>query len=230
MPELTRRGDVFVLDISNTPDGDHRFTYDRIAALDAALTEVEASTGPAALVITAQGKFFSNGLVPELFVEPEYTASFQRLLARFLVTGVPTVGALNGHTYAGGLLFALAFDERYARTERGFLCLPEVQIKVPFTAGLAAVVMARLAPQVAHRAMALSHRFDADTALEAGVIDGSAPVEELLDTAVARAAELAPLRGPVLASVKTARYAGVVEALHRTEQLAITTDSQGANA
>jgi len=230
MPELTRHGDVFVLDISNTPDGDHRFTYDRIAALDAALTEVEASTGPAALVITAQGKFFSNGLVPELFVEPDYTASYQRLLARFLVTEVPTVGALNGHTYAGALLFALAFDERYARTERGFLCLPEAQIKVPFTTGLAALVMARLSPQVAHRAMVLSHRFDAVSALEAGVIDGSAPVEELLATAVARAAELAPLRGPVLASIKTARYAGVVDALHRTEQLAITTDSQGANA
>jgi enoyl-CoA hydratase/carnithine racemase len=230
MPELTRRGDVFVLDISNTPDGDHRFTHDRIAALDAALTEVESSTGPAALVITAQGKFFSNGLVPELFVEPDYTASYQRLLARFLVTEVPTVGALNGHTYAGALLFALAFDERYARTERGFLCLPEAQIKVPFTSGLAALVMARLVPQVAHRAMVLSHRFDAVSALEAGVIDGSAPVEELLDTAVARAAELAPLRGSVLASIKNARYAGVVDALHRTEQLTITTDSQGATA
>jgi enoyl-CoA hydratase/carnithine racemase len=228
MPELTRRGDVFVLDISNTPDGDHRFTYDRIAALDAALTEVEASTGPAALVITAQGKFFSNGLVPELFVEPDYTPSYQRLLARLLVTEVPTVGALNGHTYAGALLFALTFDERYARTERGFLCLPEAQIKVPFTAGLAALVMARLAPQVAHRAMVLSHRFDADSAVEAGLIDGSAPVEDLLDIAVARAAELAALRGPVLASIKTARYGGVVDALHRTEQLAIATDPQGA--
>jgi enoyl-CoA hydratase/carnithine racemase len=230
MPELTRDGDVFVLDISDTPDDDHRFTFERIAALDAALTEVEASAGPAALVVTARGKFFSNGLVPELFTEPGYTASYQRLLARLLVSEVPTVGALNGHTYAGALLFALTFDERYARTERGFLCLPEAQIKVPFTTGLAALVMARLAPQVAHRAMVLSHRFDAVTALEAGVIDGSAPVEELLATAVARAAELAALRGPVLASIKTARYAGVVDALHRTEQLTVTTDSQGATA
>lgn len=222
MTELTRRGDVFVLDISDTPDDDHRFSYERIAAIDAALTEVEASDGPAALVVTAQGKFFSNGLIPELFVEPEYTPAYQRLVARFLVSEVPTVGAFNGHCYAGALLFALAFDERIARTERGFLCLPEAAIKVPFTAGLAAIVMARLAPQVAHRAMVLAQRFDAESALEAGIVDAIAPVEELLDTAVARAAELAPLRGPVLKSIKNARYAGVVDALHRTDHLAIT--------
>jgi Delta3-Delta2-enoyl-CoA isomerase len=226
MTELTRRGDVFVLDISDTPDDDHRLTYERIAALDAALTEVEASEGAAALVVTAQGKFFSNGLVPELFVEPEYTPAYQRMVARYLVSEVPIVGALNGHCYAGALLFALAFDERYARADRGFLCLPEAQIKVPFTSGLAALVMARLAPQVAHRAMALSQRFDAATALEAGVIDGAAPLDELVDTAVARAAELAPLRGPVLRSIKEARYNGVVEALHRTDHLSI----EGASA
>ena len=230
MPTLTRREDVFILDIGDTPDDDNRFTFERIAALDAALTEVEASTGPAALVVTARGKFFSNGLVPELFVEPDYTPSYQRMIARFLVTEVPVIGALNGHTYAGALLFALAFDERYARADRGFLCLPEAQIKVPFTEGLAALVMARLAPQVAHRAMVLAHRFDAASALAAGLIDGSASAEELLDTAIARAAELAPLRGPVLGSIKTARYAGVVEALHRTDKLAISTDSQGATA
>jgi enoyl-CoA hydratase/carnithine racemase len=228
MTELTRRGDVFVLDIGDPalPDDDHRFTYERIAAIDAALTEVEASEGPAALVVTARGKFFSNGLVPELFVEPEYTPAYQRLVARVLVSDVPTVGALNGHCYAGALLFALAFDERYARTERGFHCLPEAAIKVPFTAGLAAIVMARLAPQVAHRAMVLATRFDAESALAAGILDAIVPVEELLDAAVARAAELAPLRGPVLRSIKVARYAGVVDALHRTENLAI----EGATA
>jgi enoyl-CoA hydratase/carnithine racemase len=227
MTSLTREGDVFVLDISDTPDDDHRFTFERIAALDAALTEVEATDGPVALVITAQGKFFSNGLVPELFVDPEYTAAYQRMVARYLVSEVPTVGALNGHCYAGALLFALAFDERIARTERGFLCLPEAAIKVPFTTGLAALTMARLTPQVAHRAMVLAHRFDADAALAAGLVDAVAPVEDLLGTAVARAAELAPLRGPVLGTIKQTRYAGVVEALHLREKLNI---EEGAGA
>lgn len=227
MSSLTRVGDVFVLDISDTPDDDHRLTFERIAALDAALTEVESSTGPAALVVTAQGKFFSNGLVPELFATPEYTPAYQRMVARFLISEVPSVGALNGHCYAGALLFALALDERIARTERGFHCLPEAAIKVPFTSGLAALVTARLAPHVAHRAMVLAHRFDAETALAAGLVDATAPIEDLLETAVARAAELAPLRGPVVGTIKQTRYAHVVEALHRREKLNI---EEGAGA
>lgn len=227
MTTLTRDGDVFVLDISDTPDGDHRFTFERIAALDAALTEVEASTGPAALVVTAQGKFFSNGLVPELFQDETYTPAYQALIARFLTTEVPVIGALNGHNYAGGLLFTLAFDERYARADRGFHCLPEAMIKVPFTKGLAALVMARLTPQVAHRAMTLAQRFDGPAALEAGLVDGLASAEELLATAVARAAELAPLRGHVMGLIKQARYADVVEALHYKDKLMI---AEGAGA
>jgi len=218
---LTREGDVFVLDIGDVPDDDHRFTFERIAALDAALTEVETTDGPAALVVTAQGKFFSNGLVPELFVDPEYTTAYHRMVAHFLVSEVPTVGALNGHCYAGALLFALTLDERIARTERGFLCLPEAVIKVPFTPGLAALVKARLAPHVAHRAMVLAHRFDADSALAAGLVDATAPVEDLLRTAVERAAELAPLRGPIIGTIKQSRYADVVEALRGGEKLNI---------
>lgn len=227
MTTLTREGDVFVLDISDAPDDDHRFTFERIAALDGALTEVEASTGPAALVITAQGKFFSNGLVPELFKDPAYTPAYQALIARFLVSEVPTIGALNGHNYAGGLLFTLAFDERYARADRGFHCLPEAMIKVPFTKGLAALVMARLAPQVAHRAMTLAQRFDGPAALEAGIVDGLASAEDLVATAVARGAELAALRGPVVGLIKQARYASVVEALHFNDKLSI---AEGAGA
>ena len=221
MTTLTRDGNVFVLDISDRPDDDHRFTYDRMAAIDDALTEVEASAGPAAVVVTAQGKFFSNGLLPELFVEDRYSEIYQRLVARFLVSEVPSVCAINGHCYAGGLLLALACDERYARADRGFLCLPETTIKVAFTSGLADLAMARLSPHVAHRAMVLSQRYDAVAAADAGIVDGAVPESELLPVALARAAELAPMRGPVLAANKSRRYAGVVEALHRDEALRV---------
>ena len=89
MTQLNRQENVFVLDISDSPEGDHRFTYERMQTIDAALTRVESTPGDLALVITAQGKFFSNGLVPELFVEPEYSAAFQSLVARLLVSEVP---------------------------------------------------------------------------------------------------------------------------------------------
>ncbi|CAL8896042.1 putative enoyl-CoA hydratase/isomerase [Kocuria varians] len=219
--QLTHQDNVFTLDISDSLDGDHRFTVERIRAIDAALTEVESTPGELGLVVTAQGKFFSNGLVPELFAEPGYSAAFQALVARILVLGVPTVCAINGHCYGGGLLLALACDERCARSERGFLCLPETSIGVPFTSGLAALVSARLAPREVHRAMVLSERYDAPTAAAAGIVDDAVPAADLLARAQRRAGELSGLRGVVLAANKRRRYAEVVEALHRAEPLSV---------
>ena len=45
MTQLTRQENVFVLDISDSPEGDHRFTYERMRAIDAALTQVESRPG-----------------------------------------------------------------------------------------------------------------------------------------------------------------------------------------
>ena len=59
MPTLDRDGDVFVLDIGDT---ENRFHPDWLAAVHAALDEVERAEGAHALVTTASGKFFSNGL------------------------------------------------------------------------------------------------------------------------------------------------------------------------
>ncbi len=58
MPNLTRDGDVFVLDLGAD---ENRFNPTWVAGVNAALDEVEAAEGPRALVTTASGKFWSNG-------------------------------------------------------------------------------------------------------------------------------------------------------------------------
>ena len=57
--ELEQRGDVWVLHMHND---ENRFNRPSVEALHAALDQVEAVDGPAALVTTGEGKFFSNGL------------------------------------------------------------------------------------------------------------------------------------------------------------------------
>ena len=57
--------------------------------------------------------------------------------------------------------------------------------------------------------------------MAAGIVDDAVPGADLLAHAVRRAGELSPLRGPVLATNKRRRYAEVVEALHRPEQLTV---------
>ena len=59
MTSLDRRGSVFVLTLG---EDENRFHPERLAAINAALDEVEAAKGPKAVVTTAVGKFYSNGL------------------------------------------------------------------------------------------------------------------------------------------------------------------------
>lgn len=209
MPTLERHDDVFVLDIGDT---ENRFHPDWIAAVEAALDEVEAAEGPRALVTAATGKFFSNGLdLDWLFAHADrhaaYVADVHRLLARTLSLPVVTVAALQGHTFAAGAMFALAHDFRVMRADRGFWCLPEADIGIPFTPGMSALIQARLTPQTAHTAMTTARRYGGHDALASAIVDHAVDEESVRGTAVEIARGLTSKAGPTLGVIKSGMYA-----------------------
>ena len=81
------------------------------------------------------------------------------LLARVLTLPLVTVAACQGHVFAAGAMLALAQDARVLRVDRGWFCLPEVDIAIPFTPGMAALIQSRLSPQIAHTAMTTGRRY-----------------------------------------------------------------------
>ncbi|MEV4616912.1 enoyl-CoA hydratase-related protein [Kitasatospora sp. NPDC049258] len=215
MPTLDRQGEVFVLDLGDT---ENRFHPDWLTAVGALLDEVEKAPGPRALVTTATGKFFSNGLdLDWLFANTDragsYVAEVQELLARTLTLPLVTVAALQGHTFAAGAMFSLAHDLRVMRGDRGYWCLPEVDIAIPFTTGMSALVQARLSTRTAHEAMVTARRYGGHDALAAGIVDRTADEEAVRRTAVETAAALATKAGPTLGTIKTRMYAPVLAAL-----------------
>lgn len=217
MPNLTRTGDVFVLDLGDT---ENRFHPDWLVQVTAALDEVVAAEGPRALVTAATGKFWSNGLDLDWLSKngdkfPEYAAAVHELLARMVELPVPTVAALQGHTFAAGAMLALAHDFRVMRADRGFFCLPEVDINIPFSAGMAALIQSRLQPQVAHEAMTTGRRYGGSEAIASALVDATAADGEVLKVAVERAAALAAKAAPVLGAIKTEMYGPVLAALRK---------------
>src|ERR1700722_17182486 len=69
MPRLDRQDNVFVLALG---DGENRSPPDWSASVNGALDEVERAEGHRALVTTATGKFYSNGLdLDWLFAHPD---------------------------------------------------------------------------------------------------------------------------------------------------------------
>lgn len=198
--------------------GENRLHPDLLTGLESALDAIEADDAPAALVLVGSGKFFSNGLDLEYMgANPDEAEAIlgrvHALYGRVLGLEVPTVAAINGHAFAGGAMLALSFDLSVMRADRGYFCLPEADLGLPFTPGMNALLTARLSPPVAHRAMVTGHRFTGSEALAAGIAAELAPEEELLDRAVALAAGLAGKPRHGLAAIKRGMYASALDAL-----------------
>ncbi|RJO72251.1 enoyl-CoA hydratase/isomerase family protein [Nocardia panacis] len=220
MPYLERDGDVFVVYLGNEgqTDSENRFHPDWIAEFHDLLDKVEASQGPAALVTTATGKFYTNGLDTDwLFGNMDkshgYLDRVHSLYTRLLQFPLPTVAALNGHAFGAGAMLATSHDFRVMRADRGFWCLPEVLLGMPFTLGMNALLTERLTNQVCVRAMTTGHRYPADEAIAAGVVDAKADADALLSDAVARAAALAGNRKPNLPVIKRGLHARALAGL-----------------
>jgi len=187
-------------------------------AIEAHLDEVQAAPAPRALVTKATGKFWSNGLDLEWMAANQallgdFVPRVHELLARVLALDVPNVAALQGHTFAAGAMLALAHDQRVMRGDRGYFCLPEVDIRIPFTLGMNALLSARLSPQAAHEAMTTGRRYGGADAAAAGIVDEAVGEDEVLPRAVTLAAALANKDPGTLATIKERLYAGALAAL-----------------
>ena len=216
MIDLKRHDNVFVLHMKS---GENRFNREFLAALGAALDQVEADEQAAALITTGEGKFYSNGL--DLDWMSKSGAELARrnidevlaLLGRLLAFPMITVAALNGHTFAAGAMFALAHDFRVMRTDRGYFCLPEADIRIPFSPGMSALIQARLSRHAAHEAMVSGKRYSAEEAFLRHIIDRPEPEESVLPAAIELAKTYGGKHRPTLAAIKRTAYAQVLAAL-----------------
>ena len=135
------------------------------------------------------------------------------LLARVLELGVPNVAALQGHTFAAGAMFALAHDQRVMRADRGFFCLPEIDINIPFTPGMSALIAARLPIRTAHEAMTTGRRYGGTDAALAGIVEEATSEADVLPRALDRASTLAGKNPDTLKAIKRRLYHDTLAAL-----------------
>lgn len=172
---LTHKDKIAVLDLGVD---ENRFSPEFLDEINAHLDEVVGS-GAQGLVTTGSGKFYTNGLDLDWLTAHGdqtgwYVGRVQAMLARVLTLPVPTAAAVVGHAFGAGAMLALAHDFRVMRADRGFFCLPEVDIRIPFTPGMAALIQAKLTPQAAVASMTTGRRFGGDDAQRLGLVDAVA--------------------------------------------------------
>lgn len=201
MAELTKDGDVFTLTMDR---GENRWNTTFVRELAAALDEVEASEGAAALVTaSANEKFFSNGLDLDWVAAPNdhpeggdrgaFGDEFMTLMGRIMTLPIPTVCCINGHAFGAGFMAALCHDYRVMRSDRGFVCANEMQLGMAIPKPELALFRHKLPANVFHETVQLARRWTGPDALAAGIVQQIGELDGLLERAQNKAAELAPL-------------------------------------
>ncbi|XP_037417586.1 enoyl-CoA delta isomerase 2, peroxisomal-like [Triticum dicoccoides] len=215
MCTVERRGRVHLITLTGA--GEHRLSPALISAIRAA---VAASPGAGALVMAAEGKYFSNGFdqawartVPP-HLHTTMSEGFRGLVADLLALPMPTVAAVTGHAAAAGCALALAHDSTVMRASRGFLYMSEVDAGIKIVDYFGELLRQKVPDAATRRDMLL--RGDKMTATEAvrrGVVDAAADggVDDVVAAAVAAAEGLAARGwdGEVVAEIRKAVWPAV---------------------
>jgi enoyl-CoA hydratase/carnithine racemase len=212
--QLEITDDIAVL---NLGDDENRFSPEWLITVNGFLDRIESGEAKA-LVTTGSGKFYSNGLDLDWLAAHSdqgdwYLGQVHQLLARVLVAPVPTVAAINGHAFGAGSMLGIAHDFRVMRVDRGFFCFPEVDIHIPFSPGMAAIIQAKLTPATAVEAMTTGRRYGGTDAETAGLVTATAPEDRVTATAVDLVTPLKGKDASTLQAIKSTMFASVTAAL-----------------
>ena len=187
-------------------DEDNRFNPPFLEAFLKVLDTVEHETDAQTLVVrSGHEKIWSNGidldwLLPVIEAGDTDAAraflyQINDLLKRILLYPMPTIAAITGHAFAGGAIMACAFDFRFMRTDRGFFCLPEVDIGIPFLPGMVAILKKAIPTYKLEEMKYTGNRFTADQCFEHHIVMKACHINELIDEVLAFAKSLNKKRG-----------------------------------
>ncbi|KAG1073319.1 hypothetical protein G6F42_025824 [Rhizopus arrhizus] len=137
------------------------------------------------------------------------------VLRRLVTFCIPTVAAINGHAFAGGCMLALAHDYRVMRSDRGYMCMNEVDLPSPLAPGMAGLLRYKMSPKTYRDMVLQGHRFTAQEALDQELVDIICPGDQVFDKAKELALKWAPKAksGIVYKQLKDEMYCDIVRLL-----------------
>ena len=223
-----REGGVRVLTLDRPPA--NAIASELLDDLSASLKLARDDDGVRAVVVTGAGRFFSGRL--DLSQTANETDLAGLLLDKYRDSHVellsfpkPTVGMLNGHAIAGGLIILLACDYRLGVEGDYKIGLNEVAIGASFPKVALEIVRLRLTHERATELLLGAGLYRASEAIRLGVVEELIPARSFEETVVSRAAQVGAYPKDAYAHTKLAL---VREAAERVKAEAPAEAQRGA--
>ncbi len=213
--------------ILNRPEKLNALTIEMLASLEAHIASLEHNPAIRVIMLTGAGeRSFCVGAdikawaaLDAVDMWREWIREGHRVFNRIANINIPTIAALNGYTFGGGLELALSTDIRIAATQVQ-LALPEVKLGIVPGWGGTHRLPAAIGTARAKQMMFTGMRIDADKAAKWGLINEVVDLDDLHQRAAAIAGEIvenAPLAVQMTKQLidggVTARYGYHLESL-----------------
>ncbi|GBG31613.1 Enoyl-CoA hydratase, mitochondrial [Hondaea fermentalgiana] len=204
---------------------EHRVNPHLIESIDAALDAALADENVCAVVVTGEGKFFSNGMdLKWIDANPAEADELQRnteaLLARILTFPLPTIAAINGHFCAAGAMLGLAFDYRIMNVEKGLFFVPAIDIGLVYSPGMTELMKAKTPVHMHNDMIVYAKRYGATDLVRENVVVEAVKLVEVVSVSLQFARELVAkgrFKGPkyreTMESIKRRTYTTAYKAL-----------------
>lgn len=202
---------------------ENRFNPDFLEAFLGVLDQIEEETEASTMLVrSTHEKIFSNGIDLEWLLQvmqrsdlAEAKHFFYKLNALFkrLVTyPLISIAAINGHAFAGGAILSCTFDFRYMRSDRGYFCLPEIDLGMPFLPGMNAILRAAIPETVLRQMQLTGIRLTAQMCRDHGIVKDALPDDQLMDAALQYARQVNKNRA-IIKETKARLNAQIVQAI-----------------
>ncbi|NLV17517.1 MAG: enoyl-CoA hydratase/isomerase family protein [Syntrophomonadaceae bacterium] len=140
MVEWQKDGSVALMIMNN---GENRQNLEWAEAMMSVYEEIAADQEVKALVLTSSDpKNFSQGVDVQWMGQKlqeqafptinKWLATNHQVFTAMMMAPFPTIAAITGHAYGNGALLAGACDFRFMRSDRGYFCLPEIDLGIQF--------------------------------------------------------------------------------------------------
>ncbi len=170
-----------------------------IVAITAAIDEAEAADDVHAVVLHGREGKFSAGfdlsvmLADDVSAIVELVADGGDLVRKIYSAGIPVVAACTGHALAAGALILLGCDVRIGSDRPCKIGLNEVAIGMTLPDWALTIAAERLSKRHLQRAIPTARITDGAGAVDVGYLDEVVADADVLDAAIAQAAEFAGL-------------------------------------
>jgi enoyl-CoA hydratase/carnithine racemase len=154
-----------------------KFNPTSLAEINQALDQVLADESLTGLLISGEEKTFAQGLDLEYLtaekpdIAMEFVHQCMQMIGRLLRFPMPVVSAINGHAFGLGAMIALASDYQVMREDRGYFCLPEVDLGMVLIPSMNALVINKMNNKAVRDSLLTGSKISGPSAQAAGFID-----------------------------------------------------------